>query len=63
MNLINIEDGIKAKTLGSASSEVKEKLDLLKSKIIKPSNEFLEKWNSLYNFALKGNLDMGIKVC
>ena len=59
----NIENAIKAKTLGSASNEVKEKLNLLKSKIINPSNEFLEKWKSLYNFALKGNQDMSIKVC
>ena len=59
----SIEKVVKAKTLGLASNEVKEVLNNLNTKIKNPSKDFSDKWNFLYNFALKGNMDLSLSVC
>jgi hypothetical protein len=61
-NFRKIESAIKAKTLGAVSEEVKLTLNDLKSKIKEPSQQFNDRWNSLYNLALKGNNNMALKV-
>ena len=62
-NFDKILMAVKAKTLGAASKEVRDKLEKFKSNYNNPSNQFTEKWNELYKMASKGNDDMKLTVC
>ena len=59
----NIKNAVKAKTLGAASKEVQIALTQFHSQIENPSQNFINKWNELYNYSVKGNTDMELSVC
>ena len=62
-NYDKIKNAIKAKTLGSASDDIKKILNQFKNKVINTSQDFNNKWNILYNYSIKGNTDMELTVC